>query len=216
MAEQIFELFKKVPPRRVIVAGKGRSLDVLIDQMDAGAWRDWCIVAINDAVKALPWSTYFVWQDIRYQQFACPPGCQPIRQALDISRFNRDGGPFKEQGYVWTNGFGWADTFRDFRKCRDIRGGLGVLGEWTTGKAIAIVGEWLKRHDRTAELLIVGCDSYDDASATATAGSLPDGQEPAPTYAKSAEMIGQALQCYMDRFEPLRWLHRELLEVAHG
>ncbi len=74
-----------------------------------------------------------------------------------------------------------------------------------------IIGEWLRRAHKTAELLIVGCDAYDDHENTETAAALPDGQEVSPdAYAKSSEMLGVALQKYVDRFHTVRWYHREL------
>lgn len=210
MAESILKLFDKPCPSRFAVCGKGPSLDTFIGDMDLmNEWGAWTIVAINDAVTVLP-ADYHVWQDCRYQKEPGPPGCQPIRQVKDIDRFHRDGGPYRHTGYVWTNDKEWVDVFKPFRHVRDIRGGIGILGEWTTGKAIMIIGEWLKRHKQTAELLVVGCDAYDDQD-TVTADSLPAGQEVSPdAYAKSSEMLGIALQRYVDRFHTVRWYHREI------
>jgi hypothetical protein len=168
----------------------------------------WCIFAINDAVQVVP-ANYFVWQDARYQKVAGPPGCQPIRQVKDVERFHRDGGPYRHTGYVWTNGKEWIDAFAPFRHVRDVRGGIGILGEWTTGKAIIIIGEWLRRQHKTAELLIVGCDAFDDHADTRKADVLPDDVRPAD-YAKSSEMLGIALQGYVRYFHAVRWYHREL------
>lgn len=210
MAESILKLFDKPCPSRFAVCGKGPSLDTFIGDMElAGTWSDWCIFAINDAVTLLP-ADYHVWQDCRYQKEPGPPGCQPIRQVKDVERFHRDGGPYKDRGYLWTNGKEWLDPFAPFREVRDIRGGIGILGEWTTGKAIMIIGEWLKRRGQTAELLIVGCDAFDDHQDTTTAVSLPEGMAETTDYAKSSEMLGIALQRYVDRFHTVRWYHREL------
>lgn len=208
MAESILKLFEKPCPDRFAVCGKGRSLGTFVVDYEL-AMEEWCIFAINDAVTIVP-ANYFVWQDCCYQKEPGPPGCQPIRQVKDIDRFHRDGGPYRDTGYVWTNDKEWVDVFRPFRHVRDTRGGIGILGEWTTGKAVVIIGEWLKRHKQTAELLIVGCDAYDDQQDTATAAALPEGQAVSPdAYAKSSEMLGIALQKYVDRFHVVRWYHRE-------
>jgi hypothetical protein len=207
VAESILKLFDKPCPDRFAVCGKGRSLDAFAghDVADMG----WCIFTINDAVHVVP-SDYFVYQDSRYEKVEPPIGCEPIRQVRDKARYDRDRSMYSDRGYLWTNGEEWIDSFAPFRRVRDIRGGLGILGEWTTGKAIVIIGEWLLRHKKTAELLIVGCDAFDDLQDTATAASLPDGMVPETDYSKSSEMLGKALDKYLPCFHTVRWYHREL------
>jgi hypothetical protein len=211
LAENILKLFDEPCPVRFAVCGKGPSLDTFIADMElANDWGAWCIVAINDAVEVLP-ADYHVWQDWRYTKTKPPPGCVPIRQVKWPDKFNTtDGGEWRHLGYTWTNGKEWVDPFFPFREVRDIRGGIGILGEWTTGKAIMILGEWLRRAKKTAELLIVGCDAFDDHLDTAIATSLPDGQKQETSYAKSSEMLGIALQKYTQFFHTVRWYHREL------
>jgi hypothetical protein len=210
VAENILKLFETPCPSRFAVCGKGPSLDTFIADY-ALAMEEWSIVAINDAIEVLP-ANFHVWQDSRFTKTKPPPGCIPIRQVKWPDKFNTEnGGAWRHLGYTWTNGKEWVDPFVPFREVRDIRGGLGILGEWTTGKAIMILGEWLRRAGHTAELLIVGCDAYDDQENVATAAALPNGQEVSPdAYAKSSEMLGVALQKYVDRFHLIRWYHREL------
>lgn len=209
MAESILKLFEKDPPHRVVVAAKGASLDHYKKYGLKGL--SWTVFAINEAVHAIP-CHYWVWQESsKYGSIEPPDGVIPIRPAgRSIVARGR--------GYEWdweiANIFGWLN--------RSPKLALGALGEWTTGRALAYVGEWLRRHKSVAEVVIIGCEAYDNPHwpkgpeyAECVKPFVLDNRSTVPTdYSKSVEMLGLCLQQYADYFRPLRWLHREIKEAV--
>lgn len=211
MAESILKLFEQSPPSRFLVCGKGPSLDAFVRNPILGT--PFSVWAINDAVFAmadcLPKKEHFFWswQDERYSRMKAPAGCvQVTRPGYDIP----------EGGYEFDREY--MDAFLHMRKHPKLA--LGALGEWTTGKTVQIIGEWLRRWDMLAEVIMVGCDAFDDplqpdeCYADCVSKACPSELNADSTdYRKSVEMLGLCLQGYVQYFRPLRWYHRELREA---
>lgn len=194
----IAKLLEQPAPSRVVVLGKGPSLD----RYDPDAHGDYTVFAVNEAVNAKPFGKpvhvdYWLYLDKvmadSFHGFCLPDGCKIIRSRGKSPQLG---------GY-------WFFCGEDLPK----RAGGGSIP-----KVICILGEWARRHLRQPmEIVIVGCDAWDNQGTwtdeTMYAKCLPEivgGRN--KSYASANMHLGKQIVEYAE-YVRIRWFHRELLVI---